>query len=184
MKLHRLSITCDNSVYGCTLVVKLDSLSSHLKDCEFNPKRPISCEQGCGMIIPKDELQDHNCIKELRSIIQSQQINFNTYQQQISELKFIMNEYKREVTLLKVLAIIVKAFSTSNVIHVYFWYNQDFMTAMRISNPTMRAIADQMERDEVVRWSGTLASARVTRWGGMISTPDENLQVNLESTRQ
>lgn len=54
------------------------------------------------MIIPKDELQDHNCIKELRSIIQSQQTNFNTYQQQISELKFIMNEYKREVTLLKV----------------------------------------------------------------------------------
>lgn len=51
------------------------------------------------------------------------------------------------------------------------------MRAMRISNPAMRAIADQMERDEVLRWSGTLAPARVTRWGGMISTPDENLQV-------
>ncbi|XP_077301933.1 E3 ubiquitin-protein ligase NRDP1 elgi [Arctopsyche grandis] len=151
--LARLTISCDNALFGCPLVVNLDSLSTHLKDCEYNPKRPIPCEQGCGMIIPKDELKEHNCIRELRSIIQSQQTNFNAYQQQISELKFIMNEYKRELTLLK-----------------------DFMRAMRISNPAMRAIADQMERDEVVRWSGTLAPARVTRWGGMISTPDENLQ--------
>lgn len=48
---------------------------------------------------------------------------------------------------------------------------------MRISNPAMRAIADQMERDEVLRWSNSLTRARVTRWGGMISTPDEVLQV-------
>lgn len=51
------------------------------------------------------------------------------------------------------------------------------MRAMRVSNPTMRALADQMERDEVVRWAGSLARARVTRWGGMISTPDDVLQV-------
>lgn len=53
------------------------------------------------------------------------------------------------------------------------------MKAMRISNPAMRAIADQMERDEVLRWSNTLSRARVTRWGGMISTPDEILQVSF-----
>lgn len=53
------------------------------------------------------------------------------------------------------------------------------MRAMRISNPAMRAIADAMERDEVVRWSNSLTRARVTRWGGMISTPDEVLQVNI-----
>lgn len=53
------------------------------------------------------------------------------------------------------------------------------MRAMRISNPAMRAIADQMERDEVLRWSNSLTRARVTRWGGMISTPDEILQVWL-----
>lgn len=48
---------------------------------------------------------------------------------------------------------------------------------MRVSNPTMRALADQMEREEVVRWANSLARARVTRWGGMISTPDDVLQV-------
>ena len=25
-------------------------------ECEHNPKKPIHCEQGCGLIIPKDEL--------------------------------------------------------------------------------------------------------------------------------
>lgn len=53
------------------------------------------------------------------------------------------------------------------------------MRAMRVSNPTMRALADEMERDEVVRWSNSLTRARVTRWGGMISTPDDMLQVNI-----
>lgn len=48
---------------------------------------------------------------------------------------------------------------------------------MRVSNPTMRVLADQMEREEVSRWAASLARARVTRWGGMISTPDDVLQV-------
>jgi E3 ubiquitin-protein ligase NRDP1 len=54
------------------------------------------------------------------------------------------------------------------------------MRAMRVSNPAMRAIADQMERDEVLRWSNSLTRARVTRWGGMISTPDDVLQVSID----
>jgi hypothetical protein len=62
---------------------------------------------------------------------------------------------------------------------IFYTFYQDFMRAMRISNPAMRAIADQMERDEVLRWSNSLTRARVTRWGGMISTPDDVLQVNL-----
>jgi polyferredoxin len=66
-----------------------------------------------------------------------------------------------------------------NVIIIFYTFYQDFMRAMRISNPAMRAIADQMERDEVSRWSNSLTRARVTRWGGMISTPDDVLQVNL-----
>lgn len=44
-------------MYGCTAVLKLDTLSSHVADCEYNPKRPISCEKGCGFVIPKDEFK-------------------------------------------------------------------------------------------------------------------------------
>lgn len=79
----------------------------------------------------------------------------NDFQQDLTEQRFIINEQKRELQLLK-----------------------DFMRAMRISNPAMRAVADAMERDEVLRWSNSLTRARVTRWGGMISTPDEVLQVS------
>lgn len=74
---------------------------------------------------------------------------------EIGDQNLTINELKRELQLFK-----------------------DFMRAMRVSNPAMRAIADQMERDEVARWSSGLARARVTRWGGMISTPDDSLQVS------
>jgi len=155
--LSRLRIACDNQPYGCSAVLKLDILGSHLVDCEFNPKKPLPCEKGCGSIIPKDELKDHNCIKELRSLLDTQQQKMVELKCEISDQNRTINDLIRELTLFK-----------------------DFMRAMRLSNPTMRAIADQMERDEVVRWSNTLATARVTRWGGMISTPDEALQLMIK----
>ena len=44
---------CDNELYGCSVVAKLDSLSIHLKECEHNPKKPVPCSQGCGLTVPK-----------------------------------------------------------------------------------------------------------------------------------
>lgn len=94
----RLQITCDNSIYGCDVIVKLESLSYHLLECDFNPKKPVECSNNCGMIIPKNELQvslyylrlelnhlsyffsftkSHNCIRELRKVINDQQIRIN-----------------------------------------------------------------------------------------------------------
>ncbi len=105
-------------------------------------------------MIPKDEYKDHNCIRELRSLSQQQQQKLSELKTEITDQNLTINELKREMNLIK-----------------------DFMRAMRVSNPAMRAIADQMERDEVLRWANTLPRARVTRWGGMISTPDDALQV-------
>lgn len=159
MNIHfRLSISCDNAIYGCTQILKLDALTNHLEECEHNPKKPLPCERGCGSIIPKDEFKDHNCIRELRTVIHSQQQKIVDMKNEISDLSLMINELKRESQLIK-----------------------ELMRAMRVSNPAMRAIADQMERDEVVRWSNSLARARVTRWGGMISTPDDALQVLFTS---
>ena len=42
------------------MVVNLDRLESHLKECEHNPKRPVQCEQGCGMVVPMDEVKVWN----------------------------------------------------------------------------------------------------------------------------
>lgn len=97
-----MSINCDNAQYGCSRTLKLDTLTSHLEECEYNPKRPLPCEQGCGLIIPKDELKDHNCVKELRTLISKQQQKFNDFQQELTEQRFIINEQKRELQLLKV----------------------------------------------------------------------------------
>ena len=44
-------------MYGCTAILKLDALDSHVQECEFNPKRPVPCELGCGLVVPKDELK-------------------------------------------------------------------------------------------------------------------------------
>ena len=152
--LSRLKIKCDNFEHGCQQDIKLDALMAHLEECEFNPKRPIPCEQGCSLVIAKDEMKNHNCVKELRNLIQTQQQKLTEMRRELTEQQFELNEQKREINLLK-----------------------DFMRAMRVFNPTMRDIAEQMEREEVVRWSATLPRARVTRWGGMISTPDDLLQV-------
>ena len=37
-------------------MVKLDLMSGHLKECDFNPKKPVSCAKGCGLTVPKDEV--------------------------------------------------------------------------------------------------------------------------------
>ncbi len=50
----RLNITCENE--GCTAIVKLDALANHLAECDFNPKKLVECENGCGMMISKDNV--------------------------------------------------------------------------------------------------------------------------------
>ena len=52
MSIHR----CDNEEFGCEVVVKLDILAMHLKECEHNPKKPVPCALGCGLTVPKDEM--------------------------------------------------------------------------------------------------------------------------------
>ncbi|XP_067008707.1 E3 ubiquitin-protein ligase NRDP1 isoform X6 [Anabrus simplex] len=178
--LARLCISCDNAVYGCSSIMKLDTLGSHLEECEHNPKRPVPCEQGCGLIIPKDELRDHNCVRELRALVHSQQQKLADFQQEMVEQRFQISEQKRELQLLKLPAESVAPLTLWPRTDSRLPWDKDFMRAMRISNPAMRAIADQMERDEVVRWSNSLTRARVTRWGGMISTPDEVLQARTQ----
>lgn len=71
---------------------------------EFNPKRPVPCEAGCGLVIPKDELAEHNCVRELRALITSQQSKLDDFQQELAEQRLIINEHKRELALHKVSA--------------------------------------------------------------------------------
>ncbi len=78
-----------------------------------------------------------------------------------------------------IFTILLKTFSKirSNFLLALLHF-QEYMKVMRLTNPSVRAIVEEIERDEIVRWSNSLTRARVSRWGGMISTPDEYLQVN------
>ncbi|CAG9760266.1 unnamed protein product [Ceutorhynchus assimilis] len=161
--LAKLTISCDNAEYGCSRTLGLETLTAHLKECLHNPKRPVVCDQGCGLIVPKDELKDHNCIRELRTLITKQQQQMDGYQHEVHELHFFIMEQRRDMQVLK-----------------------DFLRSLKMSHPSVRAMAEAMERDqqerEVLRWSNSLQRARVTRWGGMISTPDEALQRMIKRT--
>jgi len=160
--LARLEIKCDNEQFGCQNVVKLDLLPMHLKECEHNPKKPVSCTQGCGLTVPKDEMRDHNCVKELRTLVREQSERMGEFQQDMADMRYALTEQKREVQLLK-----------------------EMVRSIRVSNPPgMRAMSDQMEENDVMRWTNTLPRARVTRWGGMISTPDAVLQAMIKRSLQ
>ncbi|NXV56600.1 RNF41 ligase, partial [Molothrus ater] len=141
--LSKLQITCDNAVFGCTAVVRLDNLMAHLNDCEHNPKRPVTCEQGCGLEMPKDELPNHNCIKHLRSVVQQQQTRIAELEKTSAEHKHQLAEQKRDIQLLKA-----------------------YMRAIRSVNPNLQNLEETIEYNEILEWVNSLQPARVTRWGG------------------
>uniref|UniRef100_A0A8C4Q868 E3 ubiquitin-protein ligase NRDP1 n=1 Tax=Eptatretus burgeri TaxID=7764 RepID=A0A8C4Q868_EPTBU len=155
--LSKLHIRCENAAFGCSAVLRLDLLPAHINECEHNPKRPVPCEQGCGLIIPKDEVRSHNCVRDLRVMVLQQQQKIGDLEKLTAENKQQLTEQKREVQLLK-----------------------EYMRALRISNPGTRVQEQPSEQNEVLAWVSSLQPARVTRWGGMISTPDAVLQAVIK----
>jgi len=155
--LARLYINCDNASHGCTALVKLDLLPGHLQECEFNPKKPVECTQGCGLVVPKDELKDHNCVKELRAVVHQQNGRLSNMSQEVAEHKRTLQEHRREIQMLK-----------------------ECIRSISMGNPRVEEIQLDIENDSIVRWCATMQPARVTRWGGMISTPDAVLQAVIK----
>jgi len=166
--LSRLEIRCDNESYGCTTVVKLDILHMHLKECEHNPKKPVACTLGCGITVPKDEMVEHNCVKELRGVVRDQGESLSKAQQDISDMRYALTEQKREIQQLK---------ETLRGIRM-----GDRAAVGGVTGHT-RGLGTEAD-DEIVRWAGSLPRARVTRWGGMISTPDAVLQAMIKRSLQ
>lgn len=146
--LSRLSIKCENE--GCTEIVKLDTIANHLAECEFNPKKLIECENGCGIFVSKDDLPTHNCVQALRT-------ELSLVKNELQKCRTDMDLYKSEVRTL-----------------------QEFIRVLRVENPTISQLYERVENDEILRWSVHLQLARVTRWGGMISTPDAVLQAVIK----
>ena len=82
--IENLKIKCDFASTGCKAIFELENLSKHLNDCDFNPNNKIQCQ--CEIIFKKNELLNHNCVKELLKIIKQERLIIN--QQEIEIKKF------------------------------------------------------------------------------------------------
>ncbi|KAK1898935.1 E3 ubiquitin-protein ligase NRDP1 [Dissostichus eleginoides] len=125
--LSKLQISCDNAGFGCGATLRLDQLTSHLKDCQHNPKRPVSCEEGCGLEMPKDEVPNHNCIKHLRTVVGQQQTRISDLEKTVAEHKHQLGEQKRDIQLLKA-----------------------YMRAIRSANPNLQNLEESIEYNEIL----------------------------------
>uniref|UniRef100_A0A1I8H783 E3 ubiquitin-protein ligase NRDP1 n=1 Tax=Macrostomum lignano TaxID=282301 RepID=A0A1I8H783_9PLAT len=67
--LSRLDVACDFQQLGCGARVKLASAAQHAAQCEYNPSRPVPCGSGCGLMVPRDQLAEHCCVRALRLLV-------------------------------------------------------------------------------------------------------------------
>ncbi|NWR25713.1 RNF41 ligase, partial [Emberiza fucata] len=106
--------------------------------------------------MPKDELPNHNCIKHLRSVVQQQQTR-------IAELEKTSAEHKHQLAE-----------------QVGTWKGRFGVLGTEILKKNGGKVAGRRCGRNVALWVNSLQPARVTRWGGMISTPDAVLQAVIK----
>ena len=51
-----LEVTCDFKDMGCTKVLKLDVLDFHVKTCEYQPEKIVTCPFGCELVLERNKL--------------------------------------------------------------------------------------------------------------------------------
>ncbi|XP_036307377.1 E3 ubiquitin-protein ligase NRDP1-like [Pipistrellus kuhlii] len=151
--LSKLRIACDHAAFGCSAVVRLDGLTSHLSDCEHNPRRRQG-QQGDGLAGPREELPARHCLPHLRALVQQQQARLAELERASADHALQLAEQKRAIQQLKA----------------------HLAPDLQGGPGEPRGEAGE----EVLRWVSSLQPARVTRWGGMISTPDAGLQAAIE----
>ena len=150
-------VKCENAEHGCEAIVRLDNLVEHSAQCEFNPKRPIPCES-CEMEIPKNQIKNHNCIRDLRK-------QGKNYFLLLVMTWILVLDLQTRVESLE------KDKQEQNSRH-----NRDISRLARMieqssSHRSILQINNRLVEEQILRWSESLSSARVTRWGGVISTP-------------
>ena len=111
--------------------------------------------------------QTHNCVQALR-------IELNLVKNELQKCRTDMDLYKSEVRTLQVQ---IRFVFLSKIVVLL---SKEFIRVLRVENPTISQLYERVENDEILRWSNNLQLARVTRWGGMISTPDAVLQAVIK----
>jgi hypothetical protein len=55
--MYRLELTCNFKENGCTKIIKLEQLETHLNECIYQPNKIIQCPNGCEKIIERNEIK-------------------------------------------------------------------------------------------------------------------------------
>lgn len=92
--LNHLLIKCDFVNCGCTEVISLEELLNHRTNCSKNPEYPVPCPKSCGALVPKNILDKHDCVRELRELLCYQQKEINELKSTISQLFSVAEEQK------------------------------------------------------------------------------------------
>ncbi|XP_017067964.1 E3 ubiquitin-protein ligase NRDP1 [Drosophila eugracilis] len=147
--LARLKIKCSFSQNGCAQLLALEDFRTHVATCEHNPKVVVQCNKGCGMKVPKDEMVNHNCVFELRELVEKlvKEVS-DLKEKQVSQETNNLSQ-RRELELL-----------------------QYYIEALRSTNPVLRNIGERLDRFSLMQWGNGLSIASVHTWGSLISTPD------------
>ena len=98
--LDKLQIKCDFESNGCPQVFNLESLRPHVSICDFNPEKRVECLSGCGLVIKKADLQNHNCVKSLRKFISEEN---QRNDQNLSKIRYELNGLRNDNKSLKTL---------------------------------------------------------------------------------
>lgn len=193
--LGRLLIACDNASLGCAVVVRLDALPAHIGECEFNPTKPVACDRGCGLVVPKNELAAHNCVRELRTLVQSQAVRVDELHAELAAVRQALDELRRELQIVKDPARMFRAAAAAAAAAGGSlggrgggglggggggMLARDQHDHHQLMGGGGSSSSGGGTTDEVLRWLASLPHARVTRWGGMISTPDAVLQAVIK----
>ncbi len=94
--LDKLQIKCKFVGLGCNRVIKLESLRQHVSVCDFNPEKPIECESGCGLVIKKADINNHNCVKDLRKTVKGFIEENLKYDQLLTSVRHDINVLRNE----------------------------------------------------------------------------------------
>ena len=124
-------------------------------------------------------------MRELRVIIKAHEQKMSNQAKLISDIQYQLAEQRREISLLRdlrsgatnlpnIASINVSAGGISRTSSI----NNSAEQSAEQSGT--RTLASRMQEADAIRaWCNSLPRAKVTRWGGMISTPDIDLQAQI-----
>ncbi len=144
------------------------------------------------------QMDSHNCIRELRTLVAAAEQKSLELRKELDDCKYELAEQRRDIGVLKDVVRQLRGGATA----ADAMAGQDpaggrllpppiapppqplGAAAASVSSPSSSSLplipsssGSSPSVSEIQRWCSTLPRARVTRWGGMISTPDAVLQV-------